>query len=157
EAVRDSRINLLRAFEVDVGIATAEQGLSDAIDVLAGSCSDAVAAIRARLPAADQSVQARGENNRLLDARVSMLDLTAQQRSDLLDAQRDRDRVLNHHRLRKNPLAVQAALGTYEDALVRILSQAQYTECDGFETSRSANLADVQADDEALCPELWGE
>lgn len=154
EAVAAARKDLLRAYEVGAEvIETKEQALITATNALATGCQSLLTSVSNGMPAGRATAFARAAQNRLLDSRVALLDLTSEQRTALRSAQRDRDSVLLHHQKRKNHQAIKAAMEAYESAVTSILTEPQRTARAQMETECAAKLSAILVADAAALGE----
>jgi len=160
EAVRAARADLFRAFETfdheaappgDAAILAAEQALSSALAALANGCGDIVATLTGLLSAEQQTLHARLGANQGLDAPWALLDLTAPQRTTIRAAQRDRDKVLRHHRLRKHLPQVLATSQSHASQVAAALTPEQQTELAQLVATQQQHQVALLEIEEGLC------
>lgn len=157
--LRDAKADLFRAYELfdhdtgdETAILAAEQALDTAVNSLAAATSGINTTMTGQLPFALASNQARLASNRGLDASCALLDLTAQQRTVILAAQRERDEVLKHHKLRKNLPRCAIAWGDCGEAIDAVLTAAQRTELQQNGANLRDSLVGLLVVEEAACP-----
>jgi len=151
EAALAARRQAFRAYEAeaaddetqDQDCQDKDQALRTARATLASACANLMTVINADLSADQGTLLARCDAQPLLDIRVRMLDLTAQQRTDLRAAQQTRDQTLRHHKNRKNLNLVKQAHEAFTTALAAILTQDQQDDMLDLSDVRQANLADL--------------
>jgi hypothetical protein len=78
-----------------------------------------------------------------IDSPYRLLDLTIQQRTQILALQEQRDRVTNDARQSTRKARVNAAQSTFEAGVRASLTESQRTELAGFNANIAANLVDV--------------
>lgn len=151
---RDARLAAFRAYEIGAGDVSGEdRACKVALLDLLEATSPLVETVSTELTKAQRDALKRRMKEPLLDAALCLLVLTDQQGSDLLAAQRARDRILRHHKLRKNPKAVQGALGAYETRVAEILTPEQQAERQAAIAQLADGLAGFMAMEESRCPE----
>jgi len=153
-AVAVARKNVVLAYEQNSeDIGEKEQLLLAATSALESASAAMLASAHAAMGTESTSKHARLGQNRLLDPSVALLDLTDPQKTAVRAAQRDRDRVLRHHRDRKNPHAVKQALDSYETAIQATLTEPQRTERQQLIAAASTHLPAILAAESASSPE----
>ena len=144
EAMTAAKKAVDRAYELgDEDIVIREEALVTAINALAQSVSTCLSNVGSTLGTERTAKFTRIASNRLLDPGVAMLELTTEQRTSLMAAQRDRDRVLRHHQKRKDPKAVHAALSAYDTAVESILSQSQRAERTQMKSEAAQRVSEI--------------
>lgn len=152
DAAMEAKEQAFRAYELDAeDIEAKDQACTDALAALVSACGQLITTMDGSLTETQQSLHARGLANPLMDSGLCFLDLTSQQRSDIRTAQRARDEVLRHHKLRKNLSKVRQAHAAFETALDSILTSGQKTERQSLATTRHQNLHDAMVFEEAAC------
>ena len=151
EAMTTAKKAVDRAYELcDEDIAVKEEALITSIHALAQSVSTCLSGVATTIGAERTAKFARIASNRLLDPGVAMLELTPEQRTSLMAAQRERDRVLRHHQKRKDAGSIQGALAAYETAVESILSPSQRTERTQMRSAAAQRVTDILRTDANL-------
>jgi len=152
DAARDATEQAFRAYELGASdIEAKDQACIDALAALVSACGPLITTMDGSLTAQQQALHARRMANLLIDSELCLLDLTVQQRSAIRTAQRARDAVLRHHKLRKNLSRVRQANEAFETALGSILNADQQTERGQLATTRHQNLHDAMVFEETGC------
>lgn len=152
DAAMEATEQAFRAYELGAAdIEAKDQACRDALAALVSGCGPLITTMNGALTAQQQALHARRMANPLLDSGLCLLDLTAQQRSAIRTAQRARDAVLRHHKLRKNLSKVRRAHEVFEAALGSVLTAEQQTERHSLATTRQQNLHDAMAFEETDC------
>lgn len=149
-AVTEHKRAIVRATETQGDVAAAEQAYLTTVGVLADACTTVIETMEGRLSEPQQEKRARTTDNRLLDPTLALLELTSQQRADLLAAQHARDQVLRHHKSRKDLVAVQAALATFTQAVAGVLTENQEAELATLEGNLRAQWTTLADHDETV-------
>jgi len=154
DAAMEAKEQAFRAYELGAeDIEAKDHACTDAQAALVSACGPLITTMNGSLTAAQQTLHARRLANPLMDSGLCLLDLTAQQRSAIRMAQRARDEVLRHHKLRKNLTKVRQAHEAFETALDSILTSEQQTERQSLVTVRHQNLHDAMVFEETACAE----
>jgi len=152
-AVRDARQDAFRQYELNSDqIETADEALQTAIDALAAQCGDLVSLLDSHLSMMQSTTRANLAEHPLLDPTLALLDLTTEQYTQLLSAQRARDLVFKHHQQRKDPVAVKEAYDAFETAVTQILTSEQQTAYADFTNALLQNIAPLMTEEDTLCP-----
>ncbi len=151
ETVRTVGKNAFRQYELGGDVATTDQTLTNAIDSLASACSNVITDMDGELSAEQKTLRGHVADNRLLDVRICLLDLTGEQRSTLRAAQRTRDLVIRHHKQRKDLAAVKDAHEAFEDAVAETLTTEQWTQYESLTDALLENMADAMAREQTSC------
>ena len=152
-AVRAAEQDALRQYELNTDqIATADEAVLTAIDALAAQSEEVVSLMDGYLTEGQAAARANAAANGLLEPALAMLDLSAEQYAQLLAAQRDRDRVFDHHQQRKDPVALADAYGTFQTAVAQILTADQQVAYAGYVVATLANIRSLMTEERTLCP-----
>lgn len=152
DAAMEATAQAFRAYELGASdIEAKDQACTDALAALVSACGSLITTMNGSLTAQQQALHARRLANPLMDSGLCLLDLTAQQRSAIRTAQRARDAVLRHHKLRKNLSKVRQAHEAFEAALGTILTAEQQAERQSLATTRHQNLNDAMVFEETGC------
>ncbi|MCG8409299.1 MAG: hypothetical protein MI923_29190, partial [Phycisphaerales bacterium] len=144
EAVEDAMQAAFRAYELKAeDIATKDQACRDAIDALEAQCGSLLTTVYNTLDSTQETSHSRRCERPLMDVDVAMLDLTTQQRDDIRTAQRTRDKVLRHHKDRKDLPSAKQAFDDFETELASVLTTAQENARDAHLTALIDNLSRV--------------
>jgi hypothetical protein len=150
-AIREARQNAFRQYELAGDTIATDQTLNDAVAALATAAGGTGSTLDNLLTTQQRALRAHVAANRILEAPLCLLDLTAQQRSDLAAAQRTRDLVLRHHKDRKNLILVKAAHEAFKTSVVTILTAEQKTQYEALLANQNQHLGEFQAREEARC------
>jgi hypothetical protein len=151
--VRSAQQDAFRQYELNSDqIETADGAVLSAINVLAAQSGEVVGQMDGYLTTQQAAQRANAAANVLLDATLAVLDLTQEQYSQVLSAQRDRDRVFKHHQQRKDPVAVKEAYDAFVTAIGSILTSEQQTAYAGFANTLSQNIGPLTTEEDTLCP-----
>ena len=153
-ALREARGNAASQYESGSdAVATADQTAIDAIDGLTEVSSSIITTMRGYLSTEQQSAHANIASNRLLDPRLAGLSLSTEQRTSLRTAQRARNSVLRHHKLRANPANLKTAIATFEAAVSGILDSNQRNQYQQAAEWLHANDVSIAIAQEQNCQE----
>lgn len=152
DAAKEATAQAFRAYELGAAdIEAKDQACTDALAALVSACGSLITTMNGSLTAQQQTLHGRRLANPLIDSGLCLLELTTQQRSAIRTAQRARDEVLRHHKLRKNLSKVRQAHEAFETALGTILTTAQQTERGQQASTRQQNLNDAMVFEETGC------
>jgi len=149
--VYEARQDAFRQYELGGDVVTTDQALDTAVAALASACEEATATMDNLLTTEQQALRVHVAANRMLEAPLCLLDLNTEQRDELLLAQRTRDLVLMHYKLRKNPPAVQRAAAAYQASLAAILTTEQKAQLQSLTENLHQHLGECWAREAVLC------
>lgn len=156
-AVKTAKQTTFRRYELAGDVAATDTAFCTALTALATGTSDVITTMNNVLSAEQRVKRAHLADNRLLELRLALLDLTAAQRTALRAAQTTRDLALRHHKDRKALSLVKEALETFQTVIDSTLSAAQKTEHAQLETTLRQNLIAIMTREAGWCEAQFAE
>lgn len=151
-ALQESHRSLFHAYEFEAPAASEHDEANEARFQLRKNTDELLMSIRNLLPSGIQNSHVRLMENDLTDPCVGQLNVTAEQRASLLEAENLRNATLWHHRNRKDPVAVNAAMAAYEASISQTLTAFQLDQLVQIRSLWSSGVAAAYEVEQGGCP-----